>query len=215
MSNNFLTVYKKGEAEVVEKKSRFIATVIPIESEEQAVAFIEEMKKKYWDARHNVFAYVIGLNNEIQRYSDDGEPSGTAGVPILEVLKKENIRNTVVVVTRYFGGTLLGTGGLVRAYSKAAKEGIENALVIEKVFFQRTYVYVDYTTSGKIQYLANQKNYIIVNTIYTDEVKFEIMIEVGEENKFEKEVQEVANGKAKVEFVNKQYGAIINKELVL
>ena len=117
-------VYCGGEGEIVEKKSRFIATVKPVDSEEEASAFIAEMKKKYWDARHNCSAFVIGEHNEIQRSSDDGEPAGTAGHPMLDVLLGEGIHNTAVVVTRYFGGTLLGTGGLIRAYTNAAKEAL-------------------------------------------------------------------------------------------
>ena len=125
-------VYEGGEGEVVEKKSRFIATVKPVESEEEAVAFINEMKKKYWDARHNCSAFVIGANQELTRCSDDGEPAQTAGRPMLDVLLKEGITNVAVVVTRYFGGVLLGTGGLVRAYQKAVQEGLAASTIIEK-----------------------------------------------------------------------------------
>ena len=117
-------VYQGGEGEIVEKKSRFIATVRPISSEEEAAAFVNEMKKKYWDARHNCFAFTLGEHHETCRCSDDGEPSQTAGRPMLDVLLKEDIHNVAVVVTRYFGGTLLGTGGLVRAYQKATQEGL-------------------------------------------------------------------------------------------
>ena len=109
MSDNFIIVYKGGEGEISEKKSRFIATISPVNSEEEAIEFVESMKKKYWNARHNCYAFVLGDNNEIQRFSDDGEPSGTAGKPILEVLLGNNIHNAIAVVTRYFGGTLLGT----------------------------------------------------------------------------------------------------------
>ena len=117
---------KGGQGEIVEKKSRFIATIEPVSTEEEAAAFIELTKKKYWDARHNCTAMIIGRHGEITRCSDDGEPSGTAGRPMLEVLTGEGLHNIVVVVTRYFGGTLLGTGGLVRAYSQAVKEGLCN-----------------------------------------------------------------------------------------
>ena len=126
------TVYCGGEGEIVEKKSRFIATVRPVNSEEEAIAFINEMKKKYWDARHNCSAFVIGEHQEITRCSDDGEPAQTAGRPMLDVLLKEEIHNAAVVVTRYFGGTLLGTGGLVRAYQKATQEGLLASVVIDK-----------------------------------------------------------------------------------
>ena len=116
-----------GQGEYVEKKSRFIATLQKCESEEEAFLFIEKIKKKYWDARHNCYAFVIGAKGELARYSDDGEPGGTAGRPMLEVLNGEGIRNAAVVVTRYFGGVLLGTGGLVRAYTQAVKEGLKNS----------------------------------------------------------------------------------------
>ena len=126
------TVYSGGEAEIVEKKSRFIATVRPVSSEEEAVAFIAEMKKKYWDARHNCSAFVIGDRQEMSRCSDDGEPAQTAGRPMLDVLLREDIHNVAVVVTRYFGGVLLGTGGLVRAYQKSVQEGLAASVIIDK-----------------------------------------------------------------------------------
>lgn len=126
MENRYMTVKDRGIAEIVEKRSRFIATVIPIENEAQALEFLDSTRRKYWDATHNVYAYITRENN-IERYSDDGEPSGTAGVPVLDMLKKEGLTNIAVVVTRYFGGTLLGTGGLVHAYSKSAKAGVEAA----------------------------------------------------------------------------------------
>ena len=123
----FYMVDGPAQGEIVEKKSRFIANVFPVDSEEQALEIVEKTKKQYWDARHNCFAFVIGKNNEVQRFSDDGEPQGTAGKPILEVLTKGNIHNTLIIVTRYFGGTLLGTGGLVRAYGQSSKAAIENS----------------------------------------------------------------------------------------
>lgn len=128
--DSFLMTLEGGEGEIVEKKSRFIATVRPVASEEEALAFIEEMKKKYWDARHNCSAFVIGRNQELMRFSDDGEPQGTAGKPMLDVLLGAGLHNTAVVVTRYFGGTLLGTGGLVRAYGGAAALALQKARVV-------------------------------------------------------------------------------------
>ena len=121
--NNYKTVYRGGTAEIVEKKSRFIAHSAHVESEEEALAFIEQIKKQYWDARHNCHAFSVGVPNETARCSDDGEPAQTAGKPMLDVLMGQQLKNTVVVVTRYFGGILLGTGGLVRAYSAAVQEG--------------------------------------------------------------------------------------------
>ena len=132
MLEHYKTIYEGGEGELVEKKSRFIATVRPVETEEEALAFIEEMKKKYWDARHNCYVYSVGMNREATRCSDDGEPSGTAGRPMLDVLLGAGIYNAAIVVTRYFGGVLLGTGGLVRAYSGAVQAGLAASTVIEK-----------------------------------------------------------------------------------
>lgn len=132
MLETYKTILEGGCGEITEKKSRFIATVRPVKTEEEALAFLEEMKKKYWDARHNCFVYSVGSNREYTRCSDDGEPSGTAGRPMLDVILGEDIYNVAVVVTRYFGGVLLGTGGLVRAYSRAVQEGLAASRIIEK-----------------------------------------------------------------------------------
>ena len=133
MLPEYRTIYRGGEDEIVEKKSRFIATVVPVNTEEEALEFVEKTRKKYWDARHNCFAYIIGERGQLQRCSDDGEPNGTAGKPMLDVLLGNELRNVAVVVTRYFGGTLLGTGGLVRAYSGAVKAGLDASMVITKI----------------------------------------------------------------------------------
>ena len=150
-------LYKGGEGELIEKKSRFIATTRPVETEEEALAFLAEMKKKYWDATHNCSAFVIGDRQQIQRCSDDGEPQGTAGRPMLDVLLGEDIHNMAVVVTRYFGGTLLGTGGLVRAYSKSVQIGLEASEVIEKRSGFLLKMAADYNGIGKIQYILGKK----------------------------------------------------------
>lgn len=149
MLEKYKTVYEGGEGEIVEKKSRFIATVRPVQTEEEALAFIEEMKKKYWDARHNCYVYSVGKNREYTRCSDDGEPSGTAGRPMLDVILGEDIYNVAAVVTRYFGGILLGTGGLVRAYSRSLQEGLAASTVIEKTYGISMEVVTDYTGIGK------------------------------------------------------------------
>ena len=164
-------VYEGGEGEIIEKKSRFIATVRPVESEEEAVAFINEMKKKYWDARHNCSAFVIGEHQELTRCSDDGEPAQTAGRPMLDVLLKEGVTNVAVVVTRYFGGTLLGAGGLVRAYSSATSEVLKLATFYEteeQVRFTLTLSYSSYQT------LLKMMNYIqIEKASFMSEVSLE------------------------------------------
>ena len=190
------TVYEGGEGEITEKKSRFIATVIPAGSEEEVLAFIESVRKKYWDARHHCFAYVIGERNELQRCSDDGEPSGTAGKPMLEVLLGEEIHNVAVVVTRYFGGTLLGTGGLVRAYSAATKQGLASSVIITKILGVKLCISTDYTGLGKIQYILGQRGLQILDSVYTDKVELEALIPEDELAAVKAEITEGTNGQA-------------------
>lgn len=192
----YITVKGTGEAEIVEKKSRFIAHVKPISSEKEAIEYIESIKKQYWDARHNCSAFQIGDKNQIQRYNDDGEPGGTAGMPMLDVLRGRDIKDTIVVVTRYFGGTLLGTGGLVRAYSSSAKEGIKSAGLIERVLHNEIHIIVDYTLSGKVQYEALNNNHIIKDTVYTDKVEYIILCEYNKTEGFKKSIVDVTGGKA-------------------
>lgn len=189
-------VYQGGSGEIVEKKSRFIATIEKIETEEEALAFIGKLKKQYWDARHNCYAFVAGKNQELQRCSDDGEPNGTAGRPMLDVLLREDIHNLVVVVTRYFGGTLLGTGGLVRAYQKAVQEGLKNCVVIEKMQGRMIKIDTDYNSIGKIQYILAQQQITAMDTIYTDKVEMQVMVPVERLQAFEDAVTEGTNGTA-------------------
>jgi len=149
MLESYKILWQGGTGELTEKKSRFIARTSPAESEEEAAAFIESVRRQYWDARHHCFAYVCGDRNQIQRYSDDGEPGQTAGRPILDVILGSGVHNICVVVTRYFGGTLLGTGGLVRAYSGAAKEGLKGSVIVEKCPGRLMKIAADYTDIGK------------------------------------------------------------------
>lgn len=169
-------IYKNGTDEIVEKKSRFIANVFKVESEEQAVDIINNMKKKFWDARHNCYAYIIGNNNEVQKFSDDGEPSGTAGKPIMDIILSEKIHNCLIVVTRYFGGTLLGTGGLIRAYQEASKKGIAQSEVIDAIEGVSAYIDTDYNNMGKIQYICAEQNVLIEDIEYTDKVHIKLLI---------------------------------------
>lgn len=192
---SYKTIYEGGEGEIVEKKSRFIATVAPVTSEEEALEFISGTKKKYWNATHNCSAFVIGENQEVSRCSDDGEPSGTAGRPMLDVLLGEGIHNAAVVVTRYFGGTLLGTGGLVRAYSKAVQEGLKSCVIIEKQKGILQKLGTDYNGIGKIQYLLGQKGYAIMDSEYTDTVKVEVLVPVEEIEELREEITEATSGR--------------------
>ncbi len=189
-------VYEGGEGELIEKKSRFIATVRPVENEDEAAAFIAAMRKKYWNATHNCFAFVIGEHHQIQRFSDDGEPQGTAGRPMLDVLLGEDIHNTAVVVTRYFGGTLLGTGGLVRAYSRAAQEGLRQSRIIEKKAGTLLSIRTDYNGIGKIQYLLGQRGLSVTNSEYTDIVVIETLVPEARIGELKEAVTEATNGRA-------------------
>lgn len=168
--DEYYSLYKGAVGEIEEKKSRFIATIEPATSEEEASAFIARMKKQYWDARHNCSAFVVGDDGQLMRSSDDGEPSGTAGRPMLEVLKGEKVTNVAVVVTRYFGGTLLGTGGLIRAYQGAVKEALKNCIILRKISGSYLIIKSDYTDYGKIQYMAGANKWNIMSTDYGESV---------------------------------------------
>ena len=213
MLEKYKTVYEGGEGEIVEKKSRFIATVRPVKTEEEALAFIEEMKKKYWDARHNCYVYSVGKNREYTRCSDDGEPSGTAGRPMLDVILGDDIYNVAAVVTRYFGGILLGTGGLVRAYSAAVQEGLKESLIIEKFLCRRVRMSMDYTMLGKMQYLAAKLNLMILDTLYTEGVEMQLLVPDTQYAAFIKEVTEASNGKVVPESEGLCYGADVEGKI--
>lgn len=195
MTQGIKILYQGGSGELEEKKSRFIANTLPIASQEEALAFIEKIKKQYWDARHNCYAYVLGDRHEIQRFSDDGEPGGTAGKPMLDVLLGENIHNMVVVVTRYFGGTLLGTGGLVRAYSGAAKEGLKNSVVIEKQQGRQLLLETNYSDLGKVQYLLLGQGIPILSEDYGSGVTLEVLVPLEMEQKITELLIDGTNGR--------------------
>lgn len=199
----------------MEKKSRFLAEVRLVKSEEEALKFIEEKKKQYWDATHNCYAYVIGERKELMRCSDDGEPQGTAGKPMLDVLLGEDLYNTAVVVTRYFGGTLLGTGGLVRAYSKAVQEGLKESRVITKYHGILTEIGIDYTGVGKLQYLFAKNQIPIIDSQYAEDVKMQILIPAKEEGMIKKAVTEATNARATVTDIKELYFAVSDGEYLL
>ena len=210
------TVYTGGSGEIVEKKSRFIGQVFPVETEEEAAQLIETVKKKYWDARHNCYAFVLGSRGEITRCSDDGEPSGTAGRPILEVLTGKGLKNILVVVTRYFGGTLLGTGGLVRAYSQATQAGLADSVIITKEVGFRMTIGTDYNGIGKLQYIAAGMELSVLETIYTDKVQMVLLVPEELCGKVKKEVTEATAGQAVIEQEEQAvYFAKVDKEVVV
>lgn len=214
-SHNYKVVYKGGSGEIVEKKSRFIATVQPVESEEEAVSFIHAVKKQYWDASHNCSAFTIGRNHELTRCSDDGEPSQTAGRPMLDVLLREDIHNAAVVVTRYFGGTLLGTGGLVRAYQKCTQEGLAGAVVIEKQNGLFLDINTDYNGLGRIQYLLAQHNIPVQDTEYTEKVIMHVMVPCEKKETFAKTLTEATNGAALLKWGKEAEFAVVEDQIVI
>ena len=191
-------ITREGNGFLEEKKSKFIAVARPVKTEEEARAFVEEIKKKYRDARHNVFAFQVGEQNEIQRYSDDGEPQGTAGLPVLGVITGEGISDCCIVVTRYFGGTLLGTGGLVRAYGRAAKEALLDAGIGVVNRYVAVSVETDYTMQGKLSYEITKGEYLLEDTIFTDQVEFRLLCAEEEVENFCKTMQNLTNGQAQI-----------------
>ena len=212
--SEYKIVYKGGTGEIVEKKSRFIANVFKVESEDEALEIIEQTRKKYWDARHNCYVYSIGMNREFTRCSDDGEPSGTAGRPMLDVILGEDIYNVAVVVTRYFGGVLLGTGGLVRAYSKAVQEGLAASKVILKQKGIALKITTDYTGLGKIQYIAGERNIPVLDSEYTDKVVMKLLVPVQDVGSVQKAITEGTNGRAGIEKDQELYYAVIDGKVI-
>lgn len=209
------SVYTGGTGEIEEKKSRFIAHIEPVTTEEEAVAFINAKKKQYFDARHNCSAFVIGDNSELTRCSDDGEPSGTAGRPMLEVLLGEGITNVCCVVTRYFGGTLLGTGGLVRAYQAAVKEGINNSVIINKKPGVILVITCEYTEVGKLQYSFSSNGIRVLSSDYGSNVSFKIVVDTDLLDKIKKDLTEITSGKAVIDIDSNCMYADVNGEVLI
>lgn len=198
-------ILDEGYGEIEEKKSRFICSMKPVHTEEEAIAFIEEVKKKYWDARHNCSAFVLGKRQELTRCSDDGEPSGTAGRPMLEVLLGEELCDVAAVVTRYFGGTLLGTGGLVRAYTQAVKAAVDNCDTGYMKYGVKLQLETDYNGIGKIQYILGKHNIDSKDADYGANVTLRIVVEEGKVDGIIKEITEATNGQVVMEELEKVY----------
>ena len=203
----YKTVLEESETLLVEKKSRFISHVKPVDNEPDAIAYVNEIKSRYPDARHNVYAYVIDENN-IFRYTDDGEPSGTAGMPVLDTIRKSGLVDVVVVVTRYFGGTLLGTGGLVRAYSGSAKQGLLQSKIITRMMCDIVSARVSYDLVGKLQYTLASGGFDIEDTAYANEVTFFIISPKDDTERLMARLTDITGGRAELAVVDSKY---INK----
>lgn len=204
----YKTVARETDTLLTEKKSKFISHVKPVDTEEAALEFLNKIRSEHPSATHNVYAYVIDENN-ISRYSDDGEPGGTAGMPVLDTIKNSGLVDVIVVVTRYFGGTLLGTGGLVRAYSASAKQGLDDAGIITKIMCDIISVKTEYDLVGKLQYHFAAKEYIITDTVYENDVTFFVVSPKCDTNRLIAELTELTNGRAAIEKVAEKY---IDKE---
>ncbi len=215
MLKEYRTLYKEGIDEIIIEKSRFIGYAKPVKSEEEAIQFIEEIKKKHRDATHNVPAYVIEDSNLVQRYSDDGEPSGTAGIPVLEVIKKENLKNVVVVVTRYFGGIKLGAGGLVRAYTRGAKVAVEAGKIVVKRIYKLIAVEIEYHLLGKVQNEILQNNFLLKDIEYGELVKLYVYIKLDEVEFFLNMVTEWTSARCETEKITKEYLTELNGKIIL
>ena len=213
--SNYRTLHEFGTDEITIEKSVFIGYAKPIKSEEEALEFINEIKKKHKDATHNVWAYTVGKNMNIQRYSDDGEPQGTAGIPTLEVIKKEDLRDVAVVVTRYFGGTKLGAGGLVRAYTKGAKLGLEAGKIIYKVMYQEVKVKIDYTQLGKVQNELMNLGYFIKDTVYEDNVEIVVYSRLEDVEKLSEKMIDITSGTGKIVLAEEFYLSEQNGEILI
>ena len=194
MDYSYRTIAKKGFDEFIINKSRFIGYASPIASEEEAISFIREIKEKHKDATHNVYGYVYGKESNIQRFSDDGEPSGTAGIPVLEVIKKEELRNLVVVVTRYFGGTKLGGGGLIRAYTQSAKLAIDSSIIVQNKLFNILLIKTSYSSYGKIENYFLEGAYSVESIDFLEQVEIEIYIEKTEMDRVISDLMNITSG---------------------
>ncbi|MCA1294402.1 YigZ family protein [Paenibacillus sp. alder61] len=205
MLERYRTVRQAGEKEIVIKKSRFIGQIKPVETEEEAVAFIEEIKKRHWNATHNCSAYMIGERDEIQKQSDDGEPSGTAGKPILEVIRNQGLKNVAIVVTRYFGGIMLGAGGLIRAYTDGAVAATEAGEVITRVLHREIFVELDYTWLGKVENELRNRGVRTGETGFADKVTLRCLPLEGESDAFAAWMTDLTQGQAKMTEGEKVY----------
>lgn len=205
MNDSYYTIMKNAETLETIQKSKFISQVFYIESEKEAIEIINQTKKKHYKATHNVYSYIIGKNKEIQKSTDDGEPSGTAGVPILEVIKKRDLTNILIIVTRYFGGIKLGTGGLTRAYSHMAKEGIENSTIGKYVKSEKFKITLEYTHLSKIENEFNKKKFKNINIEYLEKVNLYFYLQEHQVKEFHSIIQNITNGGGEIHSLGKSY----------
>ncbi len=207
MSNEYKTILSPAKGEITEKKSKFIANIIHVANVEEATAFIEEMRTKYWDATHNVYAYTL-YENKVVKYSDDGEPSGTSGLPSYKVLEGEGVFDVAVVITRYFGGTLLGTGGLARAYSDAVKDALNNAEIVTCCLCDYIKIKCDYNMWGKVENLIRKSSTHIENTGFGTDVEVIVCKKHTDAEDFVNDLIDKTDSKVLVKIINSEYSML-------
>lgn len=202
---NYRTIKENGIDEVEIKKSKFICFLKRVDNEEEAIAFIDQIKKEHWKATHNCSAYTIGVNDEIQRANDDGEPSGTAGIPMLEILLKRELKNVVAVVTRYYGGIKLGAGGLIRAYGGSVNRAVDKVGIVERQLQQLIDVTVSYPQSGHVEHSLREANYTIQNISYAEDITYHCVVPLEQEEQFQQDIANWTSAEAKIEIINKAW----------
>lgn len=205
MLSTYYTVKPEGNDQIIIQKSRFIGYVRRVKTEDEAQTFIQEIKKKHYDATHNCSAYIIGEHDEIQKANDDGEPSGTAGVPILEVLKKQGLKDTAVVVTRYFGGIKLGAGGLIRAYGSTTSQAIKTTGIVKRQLMKGFSITVDYGLLGKLENILRNSEHILETINYLENVEFTVFVEDGQETTFTEWMVDLTNDQAEIAELDPKY----------
>lgn len=212
--SNYKSIHKEGRDEIIINRSRFIGSSCHVETEEEALEFIDKIKEEFKDATHNVYAYVIGQNSNIQRFSDAGEPSGTAGMPVLNVIKQENLQNIALVVTRYFGGVLLGGGGLVRAYTKGAKIAVDSGIIVDKNLFYDLSFKIDYTLLGKMENELLKNEFVVTDKIYEEQVEIKLIVEEERLDRIDEVIAEITSGKAEISIGQSAHYSVLKGKIL-
>ncbi len=215
MLKEFKTIHKNSESTIEIKKSRFIGKAFKCDSEEKAVKIIEDVNKEYYDATHTAYAYIIGKKAEIQKFNDDGEPSGTAGLPILNYLKNEDLKNILITVTRYYGGTKLGKGGLIRAYSSSAREAVNNNIIVEKKIVIETQIIISYNQYGGIENILQNENLIIKEKDFKEKVYLKILIQEKDIEKIKEKLVNYTSDNIEFKEVDKTFMETYNDKILV
>lgn len=214
--NKYITVLYEAQVQIIQKKSKFICHIRQVKTEEEALDYINSLKKKYYDANHHCYAYCVGLgDHQVERFNDDREPSGIAGKPILEVLKGSAMKNIVAVVIRYFGGVLLGTGGLIKAYTDATHTALEECITYENYLCEKVDLIIDYSLLPKINYLLHKNNQMVYDTVFSEKVTMALFLSIETSTSIKNEFIEISNGQCSIHSDGNYYVGIIDKEIIV